>query len=77
MDMILKKLLKKVEIIDTDIENALYDMCDTEHSSCNDNCIIYEMFCPEDKHNKSHWKCPYFKSPKKMLNKLRENPSAI
>ena len=72
MTTILEKLIKKEPITDKDTENQLLEMCEREHSSCNNECLIYAKCCPKDKHNKKHWECPFFKSPNKMLIELRK-----
>ena len=40
MELLVKMVLgKKIE--DSDIYDALYDICDREHSSCNSECPVY------------------------------------
>ncbi len=68
MNTLLKKTINKEEIIDKDIEDELFEVCDREHASCNNECPVYEKFCPDKSQS---WECPYFKNGKKMLEALR------
>jgi hypothetical protein len=39
--IILEKLIKGEKIQQHDITEALHDICDDEHSSCNNNCPVF------------------------------------
>lgn len=70
METVLRKLIRGESVSDEDLEEALYEMCDNEHASCNEYCLIYsEVLNPE--RDKSVG-CPYFKDGKKMLEALRK-----
>ncbi|MFA5395463.1 MAG: hypothetical protein WC346_05515 [Methanogenium sp.] len=40
---ILVKLIQGEKITDTDIENALFTICDDVHSGCNENCPVFAL----------------------------------
>ena len=48
METVLRKLIRGESVSDEDLEEALYEMCDNEHASCNEYCLIYsEVLNPE------------------------------
>lgn len=71
MNDLLRNAILKEEITDNDIADALYEICDHVHSSCDSNCPIYNLYgeVPKDWDD---WNCAYFKNGHKMLRKLRE-----
>lgn len=67
MEIYSKLLLKAIDnqkIEDSDIEEELYEICEREHSSCNQNCPCYYL--------KNEGECEFFKSGKKMLKVIRK-----
>jgi L-lactate utilization protein LutB len=60
------KLVRKQPVTDQDIENALYEVCCDEHSSCGNGCPVYEKYGDEMPDN-----CPFFKNGHEMLKFLR------
>ena len=71
MNDFLKKAIFKEEITDEDLANELYDVCDRVHSSCNNDCPIYDMHWKVPV-KEWDWNCEYFKSGTKMLRAIRE-----
>ena len=75
MNTILKKLIKGEKTYDYDIEEALFQICEDEHSTCNDRCPVYEQnkFQPvgADKPFTENRGCDCFKNGKAMLAFLR------
>lgn len=58
MDLIIK-LIKNQHITNKYIDEALYEICENEHSNCNEKCPVYaHMTQLEKKFNN----CIYFKS---------------
>jgi len=63
---ILKKLIRKEQLTDDDIEGVLHDICEDVHSSCDSSCPIYkDVLIFKD------WNCKYFKNGKAMLEALK------
>jgi hypothetical protein len=75
MNMLLTKAVAKEAIEDRDIEYALFEICDREHSSCNDECPVYEKNRgPVNPHRSSsagRRGCDCFKNGPAMLKFLR------
>ena len=75
MDILIKLATGK-KIGDTDIANALYDVCETEHSSCNDNCPVYFLNGSRAPGNEKPFNtnrgCDCFKNGQSMLNFIRQ-----
>ncbi len=71
--MFITKLIEGKEIIDKDLENELYKICEREHSGCflvtNNECPIYAKVLTDEV--KDGCECPYFKDGAKMLKALR------
>jgi hypothetical protein len=40
---ILTSVIKGQIPSEKEIKNALYEMCDREHSSCNSDCLVYKL----------------------------------
>lgn len=56
-----------------DIENELYEMCDREHSSCNECCLVYAMnnnSIPNTLNTRAG--CDCFKDGEAMFNFIKE-----
>ena len=68
---ILKRLVNKEKIIlsDQDAVNMLYDICNREHASCNNDCPIYDQVLTLKQREKKT--CPYFNNGNAMLQGLR------
>lgn len=43
MEEIILKLIFGQPVTESDITDALYDVCDDNHSSCNDGCPVYRL----------------------------------
>ena len=43
MEVIIRKLIAGEVVSELDVEDALYEMCDREHASCNDACLVYKL----------------------------------
>ena len=71
MDILLKRSIAGEEIAPVDIEERLREVCNDVHSSCNEECPVFEKFggIPW---NKDLTCCRYFKNGKKMLEFLKK-----
>ena len=69
MNSILIKLITGKKILQKDIEEGLYEVCDNVHSTCDFTCPIYEFVLTQKQRENSG--CPYFKDGTKMLEALR------
>jgi hypothetical protein len=72
---VLDKMIRGKPVTDADIAEILTDICDREHSSCNDECPVYKAnghAAPSsDKPFKSNRGCDCFKNGAAMLRFLR------
>ena len=76
MNTILWKVIKgEKPINDDDLAEALYEVCDAEHSGCNDECPVFEKnghkAVGADKPFTENRGCDCFKNGKAMLAFLR------
>jgi hypothetical protein len=67
---LLLNLIKGFAPTEQELYNELYEMCDREHSGCNENCLVYEI---------NGYKIPLitdecmcFKNGRKMFNFIKE-----
>jgi len=71
------KVATKAFISDKDIATELYEICDREHSSCNDSCPVYELngsSAPDTaKDFKVNRGCDCFKNGTSMLEFIRKH----
>jgi hypothetical protein len=65
MNLLLKAAIEKRPITDNALADALYEICDREHATCNNECPVYE------KAKGFHSSCPYHKRGMAMLRYLR------
>ena len=70
MNKLLKKLIVKEKVTDRNIADVLYEICEREHSSCSEECPVFEEY-GEIPWNKTGENCKCFKDGKKMLEFLR------
>lgn len=70
MNEIIMKLVRKEKIEDKDISNALYEICDSVHSSCSSECPVFEKNGSVP-WNKDLTNCIFYKNGNKMLKFLR------
>jgi len=68
---IIEKLIRKEVITDEDLEDMLYEICDREHSSCNNDWPIYKKVLT--KKVKEDRSCPFHRKGRMMLEALREH----
>lgn len=71
MNEILMKLIFNEEVSEREIADALYDVCDSVHSSCDSCCPVYKAnasSAPVDKDGE----CICFKNGKKMLDFIKD-----
>lgn len=72
---LIEKLVDREPVDDSDLANALFDICEREHSSCNMNCPVYEandgQCVNADRPFKENRGCDCFKDGHAMLNFLR------
>jgi hypothetical protein len=73
MPSLIVKLVKGEKISQTDLENELHEICDREHSSCNDDCPVYILF----RKIPNGIRCPYFKNGHAMLEAIKTLNQAI
>lgn len=76
MKSLIKKLVTRKRIVDRDIEEELYDICNDVHASCDCECPVYEINegpVNPDKPFEENRGCDCFKNGRKMLNFLRAN----
>ena len=73
MNEIITKLIRKRPVTESDLKDVLYDICDTEHSSCNSNCPVYEANGGEPLWNPKHTDCQCYRDGGKMLAFLTNN----
>ena len=69
---IITKVIQDKEISDNELAYELHKICSQEHSSCNDNCPVYELtkgHLPNDMGRGIG--CDCFKSGSMMLNFIR------
>lgn len=57
---------------DEEIANELYNICDSIHSCCHDECPIYRLTYGDIPNNKGHG-CDCFKDGEIMLGFIREH----
>lgn len=70
MTTLIEKLINKEPILDSDIEDELYEICCNVHSSCSSECPIYQNIFNEKDFEKMG-NCPCHKNGKLMLDLLR------
>lgn len=70
MNTLLQKTLLKEPILDCDIEEALYDICDAVHSSCDSQCPVFASNLGRIPKGKDG-ECKCFKNGQKMLAFMR------
>jgi len=74
-DLIVKAAMN-LKITDNDIADALYEMCDNVHASCNSECLVYHLNydeVPDTVHNfEINRGCDCFKNGLKMLAFIRK-----
>ena len=75
MDLI-EKVAKGEVVTDEEIAEGLYEICDREHSSCNDDCPVYKINggpVNPDKPFEENRGCDCFKNGHAMLRFIREH----
>lgn len=68
MNSLLEKAIKREKIEDQDIASALYDICEDVHSSCSNECPVFERYGHVPW---SRGRCPFHKNGLLMLGYLR------
>lgn len=77
MNTLISKLALGETVIDKDIENALEEMCENAHSSCDSSCIVYELNgCRIPNRKDSRYGCDCFKNGMVMLDFIRNSKKA-
>ena len=75
MNRLLEKCLAGIPIKQRDVEIELYDICESTHASCNDDCPVFAV-----KHeipwNETNDNCECFKNGQEMLKFLQKNGHA-
>ena len=73
MNLILK-IIKGQTISDEDIQDELHEICETEHSSCNSNCPVYDINGGEAPNTITDNRgCDCFKNGSKMLTFIKNH----
>jgi hypothetical protein len=76
MNKLLRKLINKKPFDDRDLADALYQICEDTHASCDNNCPVYELnhgCVGANKPFAINCGCDCFKNGKAMLTFLREH----
>ena len=74
---ILQSVMKKINISEEiKLKELLYEICDSEHSSCNSKCPVYKMTGTIPM-GSEHEDCICFKDGSKMLDYLKTKNLAI
>ena len=68
---LLMKIIKKEEISDEDLAEVLFDICCSEHGSCNNNCPVYLINKGIPRQDNNYGTCSCFKLGNKMLEFIR------
>ena len=71
MDAILENAINNIPSTEEEIHRALHDICDRVHSSCDDECPVYELR-GDIPWNDDHSNCKCFKNGKLMLDFLKK-----
>lgn len=70
-------LAKGIPFTDNDLKEALYEICETVHSSCNSDCPVYMLNGNKVPDTANDFNinrgCDCFKSGKNMLEFIRKN----
>lgn len=76
-DNLISKMIAAHVVTEDDVINVLYEICDDEHSSCNDDCPVYEANGSKapgsDKPFSVNRGCDCFKNGALMLQFLRKS----
>lgn len=74
-DLVLK-LARGQTLTDQDLSSELYEVCDSVHASCNDDCPVYKLNGSQVPDSANDFKinrgCDCFKSGSKMLQFIRD-----
>lgn len=71
MELLVKIILKK-PIEDDDITNAMYEVCDAVHASCNPECPVFAIN-NKIPMNENCTNCSCFKNGQAMIDYIRKN----
>lgn len=71
MNTLLTAVIKKQSITNAMIEAELYDICDRVHSSCDQDCPVYDINCGIVDSTTSQGRCACFKDGTEMLKFIR------
>lgn len=74
---LIEKLVYGERVSKTEIASELYEICEREHSSCNDSCPVFRLNgskCPgSDKPFEENRGCDCFKNGKAMYNFVKKH----
>jgi hypothetical protein len=74
MNELLRKAIFDIQFItDTDVEEALTQICEDEHASCNDRCPVFKKCggCAQNDESETNG-CECYKDGARMLQILRK-----
>jgi hypothetical protein len=75
MNTLILKLIAGEAISDADIEDALYEICEREHSSCNDDCPVYCLL--QRQQDFVGCVCPCFKNGAEMRKFIKSQTGVV
>lgn len=77
MSDLIVKLVKGESVNDADLTDHLYEICDREHSGCNNNCPVYELNGGKVPDSANDFEvnrgCDCFKNGSAMLDFIRKH----
>jgi hypothetical protein len=78
MNALILRLIAGEAISDADIDDALYEICEREHSSCNNDCPVYCLLCllPR-RHDLVNGVCPCFKNGTEMRKFIKSQIGVV
>ena len=69
-DTLIRNFIEGKNSTRRDIEEALFDICDSVHASCDSTCPIYRLRIKDGIDRNQE--CPFFKSGQAMLKELEK-----
>ena len=80
MKTLIEKLILEEKITNKEIQNELYEICDREHSNCNEDCPVYKLNGNEppsegieENETEGNYGCDCFKNGKLMFEFIKKH----
>jgi len=70
---LIRRLVRGQKPLKRQIQDLLYEVCDDEHSSCNENCPVYALNCGPVNPSRENCGCACFKSGQRMYDFIKAN----